>query len=187
MHGSFLCASLEIGMLRRALMYACELQQAQPRAPARLHAPSGATDGQGSPLRQQTSTDEYSLASPTPAPVDSSASAAGSAQAAAAPAVVKPRVRRNLTVQVFLHCARIDVSAPILMYKLYCTFSTAAVSVSCLLAPRCMGISCMVQTSISEQIGHQPAKISAHFATVCARCNHIMTTALPSSTLLQGG
>ncbi|KAL3140964.1 hypothetical protein ABBQ32_005486 [Trebouxia sp. C0010 RCD-2024] len=38
-HGSFLCASLEIGMLRRALMYVCELRQAKPRALRHSNAP----------------------------------------------------------------------------------------------------------------------------------------------------
>ena len=130
MHGSFLCASLEIGMLRRALMYTCELQQAQPRAPARLHVPrTGLPHPQ--PVLQQATLDEHTLRSSMLASDHGPASPtghlpAGSSQAqAAGPASAKPRVQRNLTGQVFLHCARIDVGSlfipPTLLYAFILT------------------------------------------------------------------
>lgn len=97
-------------MLRRALMYACELQHAQPRAPARLHTREDTSRGQGSPLRQQTSSDEYNLASPMPGVAQSSTPVVGLPQPQG-PGPVQAHAKRNLTVQVFLHCARIDVSS----------------------------------------------------------------------------
>ena len=123
MHGSFLCASLEIGMLQRALKYACELQQAQPRAPAHLHALRPSPHCQGSAPRQQTSSDEYPQETPVTDP-----SQAAKASAPAVPA--KPSVKRNVTVQVFLHCARIDVSPPCFIDRLLacCTVHDIAIS-----------------------------------------------------------
>ena len=38
LHGSFFCAALEVGTVRRALLYLCELQLAQPRTAATAEA-----------------------------------------------------------------------------------------------------------------------------------------------------
>ena len=123
-HGSFLCASLEIGMLRRALMYLCELRHAKPRAMASHHA---ARADPSLPLQHRPH--YYSAESTSDAAgVDLSQTAAGKVFGATTAnpwssrtsgdktAVAKPvhttagKPKRNLTMQVFLHCARIDVS-----------------------------------------------------------------------------
>ncbi len=121
-HGSFLCASLEIGMLRRALMYLCELRQAKPRAMASHHAtradPSLPLQHRPHPYAADSTSDA--------AGVDLSQTAAGKVigattaspwsgrtsgdKLAKAVHTTAGKPKRNLTMQVFLHCARIDVS-----------------------------------------------------------------------------
>lgn len=119
-HGSFLCASLEIGTLRRALMYACELRQAKPRALGNPHNTPADPNMQASRL-QPTLSATGSMMVPPEARLSGGPGpgiAAGRASLDA-PALqhlqgrpVKSsaaKSKRNLTVQVFLHCARIDV------------------------------------------------------------------------------
>ena len=123
-HGSFLCASLEIGMLRRALMYLCELRQAKPRAMASHHAaradPSLPPQHRPHPYAADATSDA--------AGIDLSQTAAGKVFGATTTSPWSGRTsgdkttvtkavhttagkpKRNLTMQVFLHCARIDVS-----------------------------------------------------------------------------
>ena len=137
-HGSFLCASLEIGMLRRALMYVCELRQAKPRALG--HPNSSQADPSMQAFKTQPTRDaagsflgatdvaQAATARLSWAPTSGS-SAAGRVSGDAAPIAMQGKVlkgntvksRRNLTVQVFLHCARIDVSSsPHLQYGVWC-------------------------------------------------------------------
>ena len=123
-HGSFLCASLEIGMLRRALMYLCELRQAKPRAMASHHAaradPSlplqhrphphpadSTTDATGVDLSQTAAGRVFGATTASPWSGRTSGDKAAMTKAVHTTAG-KPK--RNLTMQVFLHCARIDVS-----------------------------------------------------------------------------
>lgn len=120
-HGSFLCASLEIGTLRRALMYACELRQAKPRALGNpLNTPADPSM-QASRLQPTLSATGSMMMSPDVrlSGATGLGSAAGRASLdAPAPQHLQSRTakssaaksKRNLTVQVFLHCARIDVS-----------------------------------------------------------------------------
>lgn len=129
-HGSFLCASLEIGMLRRALMYVCELRQAKPRALGHPHTPADPTL-QSAKLQQTMHGNDISssmsvpdLAQATSARLSGSSAAGsragrvsletapGAAQSKAGQGVAA-KAKRNLTMQVFLHCARIDVSFPL--------------------------------------------------------------------------
>ena len=132
-HGSFLCASLEIGMLRRALVYLCELRQAKPRALSYPHSIPG--DLNLHPAKHQQTPNEPDVTSSGSMLLPDAAPAAGgrlsglaavgsrtgqvsveAATAAAQGKVVKgaaAKAKRNLTMQVFLHCARIDVSAPV--------------------------------------------------------------------------
>lgn len=127
-HGSFLCASLEIGMLRRALMYACELRQAKPRALPYPHNTPADPDMQAFKLQSTLSATGSMMMAPDAAQaanarlpagtgsgsaagrvsVDASASAP---QQSKAGKISAAKFKRNLTVQVFLHCARIDVSS----------------------------------------------------------------------------
>ena len=128
-HGSFLCASLEIGMLRRALMYACELRQAKPRALTHPHHNAPADPNmQAFKLQPTLSATGSMMMAPDAAQtanarlpggtgsgiaagrvsVDASASAPQQSKAVRSTAA---KSKRNLTVQVFLHCARIDVSS----------------------------------------------------------------------------
>ncbi len=123
-HGSFLCASLEIGMLRRALMYLCELRQAKPRTMASHHAaradPSlppqhrphpyaaDSTSGAAGVDLSQTAAGRV-FGATTASPWSSKTSGDKTAMTKAVHTTAgKPK--RNLTMQVFLHCARIDVS-----------------------------------------------------------------------------
>lgn len=173
MHGSFLCASLEIGMLRRALMYACELHQAQPRAPARLHAPRTPLHRQGSVPRQQSSSDEYPQEAPVTGPNQASVA---SAPAPAVPA--KPSVKRNLTVQVFLHCARIDVSFPCLVhFRLACCMvADAALSSSCSAASVAMPAK-RTRSTVFDMLLEQ-LTMHSKMSTICPRaCNACTDTA----------
>lgn len=140
MHGSFLCASLEIGMLRRALMYACELQQAQPRTHSASYSRSpAATVPRSSPASGRSAgatlpgpASTASTLAPEQQKGLSSSSAdatpGGFQQAVVAPAAAeaKPLAKRNLTMQVFLHCARIDVSAPALQTGFLLLFHVTA-------------------------------------------------------------
>ena len=127
-HGSFLCASLEIGMLRRALMYVCELRQAKPRALGHPHNTPADSNMQASKLQLTQSATGSMMMAPSAAQaanarlpgglgsgsaagrvsVDASASAPQQSKAVKSSAA---KSKRNLTVQVFLHCARIDVSS----------------------------------------------------------------------------
>ncbi|DBA93880.1 TPA: hypothetical protein ACH3X3_013925 [Trebouxia sp. C0006] len=122
-HGSFLCAWLEIGMLRRALMYLCELRQAKPRAMASHHAaradPSLPPQHRPHPYAADATSDA--------AGIDLSQTAAGKVFGATTASPWSGRTsgdkttvtkavhttagkpKRNLTMQVFLHCARIDL------------------------------------------------------------------------------
>ncbi|KAL3144164.1 hypothetical protein ABBQ32_003948 [Trebouxia sp. C0010 RCD-2024] len=125
-HGSFLCASLEIGMLRRALMYVCELRQAKPRALRHSNAPQAEPSMQAFKLQPIVDAAGSMSAAPDTAQAANArlswATASGSTAAhrvsgEAAPSTVQGKVlkgtaaksKRNLTVQVFLHCARIDL------------------------------------------------------------------------------
>lgn len=132
-HGSFLCASLEIGMLRRALMYACELRQAKPRALGHPHSTPADSNMQAFKLQPTQSATGSMMMAPDAAQAASArlpggaglGSAAGRVSVdafASAPQQSKAvkssaaKSKRNLTVQVFLHCARIDVrSSPCLL------------------------------------------------------------------------
>lgn len=123
-HGSFLCASLEIGMLRRALMYLCELRQAKPRATASHHAiradPSlplqhrphpyaaeSTSGAAGADLSQKAAGKVFGATTASPW----SGRTSGDKTAVAKPVhTTAAKPKRNLTMQVFLHCARIDVS-----------------------------------------------------------------------------
>ena len=114
-HGSFLCASLEIGMLRRALMYVCELQNAKPRTAGsaqRVSADPSMPPSSSLPLRKSSSI----MAGLDMAHTAAQWAGRVSAETAHMQTQAKPvatavaKFRRNLTMQVFLHCARIDVS-----------------------------------------------------------------------------
>ncbi|KAL0042783.1 hypothetical protein WJX79_011021 [Trebouxia sp. C0005] len=122
-HGSFLCASLEIGMLRRALMYLCELRQAKPRATASHHAiradPSlplqhrphpyaaeSTSGAAGADLSQKAAGKVFGATTASPW----SGRTSGDKTAVAKPVhTTAAKPKRNLTMQVFLHCARIDL------------------------------------------------------------------------------
>lgn len=117
-HGSFLCASIEIGTLRRALMYACELRQAKPRTMSRTQLPSADLTAGPSGLWTQTASGD--IPGPTSGSVMAQAPRLSGASAAELQAArssadagrlqAQAKAKRNLTVQIFLHCARIDVS-----------------------------------------------------------------------------
>ena len=123
-HGSFLCASLEIGMLRRALMYVCELRQAKPRALGHPHNAPADPNMQASKLQRTPSAGGNIMMAPDAPQAAGTrlswASTRGSAAGSASVEAVQgkalkgaaARSKRNLTVQVFLHCARIDVRSP---------------------------------------------------------------------------
>ena len=129
MHGSFLCASLEIGMLRRALMYVCELRQAKPRGLGSPHTTSPDPNLLSSTLRpraygadsgsniagadlSQTAARRYS-GEGTEAQWAGRVSEETTGMQAKPVSSAAGKHKRNLTIQVFLHCARIDVSPPI--------------------------------------------------------------------------
>ena len=125
-HGSFLCASVEIGTLRRALMYVCELRQAKPRTLAQRHGSAdlnayasglwtqataldtaGSVMGTGFP---QTAAARMSNAVPGQQRADGVTGEASKAPQNKPGSPAAAKSQRNLTVQIFLHCARIDVS-----------------------------------------------------------------------------
>ena len=133
-------------MLRRALMYVCELRQAKPRVPGYPHAPADPVLHTAK-LHQTMDSDAInnSMSVPELAQATSNrlsgASAAGSragrvsletAPGAAQSKAVQgaaAKAKRNLTMQVFLHCARIDVS-PLPAFTMTCDISVAVMSVT---------------------------------------------------------
>ena len=122
LHGSFLCASLEVGSLRRALLYARELQQSMPRVMGQSRTTAqqiSTTVAQeahsAGDMEHSTATNMASLG-----PSEHHSAAAGSdsppaqPQAAGRSAATQQRAAsakpRSMTMQLFLHCADINVS-----------------------------------------------------------------------------
>ena len=107
-------------MLRRALMYACELREAKPRTmgspqpspadstlptPLRPHPYAADTTSRVAGLDMGVTAASRMFGETTAGRTSGETSAVAKAVNAAA-----AKSRRNLTMQVFLHCARIDVS-----------------------------------------------------------------------------
>ena len=180
-HGSFLCASLEIGMLRRALMYACELRQAKPRALGHPHITPTDPNMQVSKLQPTLSATSSMMMAPDAAqaanarlpggtgsgiaagrvPVEASASALQQSKAVRS---IAAKSKRNLTVQVFLHCARIDVSSYPMLVLMH-----GGVAPACIVAVGGCGV--QLSQSVMQQDAVWVSAASHEQAHACG-CQH---------------
>ena len=152
LHGSFFCAALEVGTVRRALLYLCELQLAQPRTAAAAEAADDITSAATATMRDATQQGLPAQGRATAQREDGAVSwlqqgtAAGFAvgQLGAAGAIpstswsptpaangkaARKREARKLSMQMSVDCIHISVRLVVLLNSLGSTACTAQQSV----------------------------------------------------------
>ena len=154
LHGSFFCAALEVGTVRRALLYLCELQLAQPRTAAAAEAADDVTSaatatmrdatqcgltaqGQATAVREDGAVSWLQQGAAAGATAGQLGAAGGSPSTSWSPApaangkAVRRREARKLSMQMSVDCIHISVRLAVLLNSLGSILACIAQQVVC--------------------------------------------------------